>query len=316
MGKKIALLVKKNSFFYDVMRNKYLYIMLIPAIIYWIIFRYIPMGGVVIAFKSYRFDLGILRSPWVGLDNFRFFIGNDRFINLIWLTILYSLAGMIVGLIAAVGLALLLSEIRNRYFKRTSHSLIFLPFFVSWIVVSFITFALFNNNTGTLPALLDSLGIDFNFYMTPWIWPFIIIFSGVWKGVGYSSIIYLSILTGMDPQLHESARIDGASIWQRIWHVSLPMLKPTIVLLTIMGLSGILQGNGDQFFQLVGNNVMLHRVADNIDFYILRQLLNPGTVINFQQTAALGLFQQFVGFLLIILVNTIVKFTSPENAIF
>jgi len=274
------------------------------------------MGGVMIAFKSYRFDLGILGSPWVGLDNFRFFIGNDRFINLIWLTLAYSLAGMIVGLIATVGLALLLSEIRAKFFKRTAHSLIFLPFFVSWIVVSFITFALFNNSTGTLPALLASWGIDFNFYTTPWIWPFIILLSGIWKGVGYSSIIYLSILTGMDPQLHESARIDGASIWQRIWFVSLPMLKPTIILLTIMGLSGILQGNGDQFFQLVGNNVMLHRVADNIDFYILRQLLNPGVTINFQQTAALGLFQQFVGFILIILVNTIVKITSPEHAIF
>ena len=316
MGSKIALFFKKNSFFYDVRRNRYLYLMLIPAIVYWIIFRYVPMGGVMIAFKSYRFDLGILGSPWVGLDNFRFFIGNDRFINLIWLTLAYSLAGMIVGLIATVGLALLLSEIRAKFFKRTAHSLIFLPFFVSWIVVSFITFALFNNSTGTLPALLASWGIDFNFYTTPWIWPFIILLSGIWKGVGYSSIIYLSILTGMDPQLHESARIDGASIWQRIWFVSLPMLKPTIILLTIMGLSGILQGNGDQFFQLVGNNVMLHRVADNIDFYILRQLLNPGVTINFQQTAALGLFQQFVGFILIILVNTIVKITSPEHAIF
>ena len=309
--------LKRFSLLYDMKKNKFLYLMLIPAVIYWVIFRYIPMGGVVIAFQRFRFDLGVLRSPWVGFDNFLFFWGNDRFVHLLRLTVLYSLGGMLAGLISTIGLALLLSELRSRFFKRTAHSMIFLPFFISWITVSFITFALFNNRSGMLPHFLyDTFGIQFNFLTTPWIWPFILIFSGVWQGVGFGSIVYLATLTGVDPGLHESATIDGASVWQRIWHVSLPMVKPIAILLTIMGLSGILQSGGDQFFQLVGNNVMLHRTADTISTYIMRQVLMPGAMINFSQLAALGFFQQFVGFVLILTVNGVVKKLNPDHAIF
>ena len=290
--------------------------MLIPGVIYWIIFRYVPMGGVIIAFKRFNFGLGILRSPWIGLDNFQFLFLNERFTDLIKMTIAYSLAGMIVGLITSVGLALLLSEMRVRWFKKASHSMIFLPFFISWITFSFVQHALFSNQIGTLPNLLANFGIEFNFYATPWFWPFWLIMTGVWKGVGYGSVIYLAVLTGIDPALHESARIDGATVWQRIWHISLPLLYPTIVLLTIMGLSGVLSAGGDQFFQLVGGNIMIHPVADTIDTYIMRMILTPGVSINLGQMAALGFFQQFIGFILIISVNTIVKYTKPEHAIF
>ena len=301
---------------YDIRKNKYLYFMMIPAVVWWIIFRYIPIGGVWTAFTSFRFDMGVLRSPFVGLDNFQFIFRNERMLHLVRLTVIYSLAFMITGLISAVGLALLLSEIRSKYFKKVSHSMIFLPFFISWITVSFITFALFNNRSGALVHLLYSFGIEFNFLMTPWIWPPILIISAIWQGVGFGSIVYLAVLTGVDPGLHESAIMDGASVWKRIWYVSLPMLKPTIILLTIMGLSTILQSGGDQFFQLVGTNPVLHRVADTIDTYMLRQLLVPGPRINFSQLAALGFFQQLVGFVLIVTVNCIVKRTAPEHSIF
>jgi putative aldouronate transport system permease protein len=274
------------------------------------------MGGVLIAFKNYRFDLGIIRSPWAGFANFQFIFGNQRFFTLIRLTVLYNVVFMITGLIATVGLALLLSEMLNKYYKKVSHSLIFLPYFVSWVVVSFISWGLFNNQFGMLPAMLASWGIDFNFYATPWIWPFILVFMSIWKGIGYGSVIYLAVITGVDPEMHESAKIDGASVWQRMGYISLPMLKPTIILLTVMGLSGILAGGADMFFQIIGNNIMLHRVADTIDAYILRSLLQPGAAMRFEQTAALGLFQQFVGFTLIITVNGIIKKTSPEHAIF
>jgi len=307
---------KRQGWIHDIKTNPYLYVMMLPALVYWIIFNYIPTGGVIIAFKEFRFDLGIIRSPWVGMDNFRIFLGNERFINLIRMTAFYSIAFMFVGLVTSVGLALLLSEIGSKYFKKISHSLIFLPYFVSWVVVSFIAFALFNNRAGMLPALLSSIGINFNFYTTPWIWPFILTGATVWKSVGYGSIIYLAVITGTDPQLHESARVDGASVWQRIWHVSLPLLRPTIILLTIMSLAGILSTNGEMFFQLVGNNVMLHRTADTIDAHILRSILMPGGAIRFEQLAALGFFQQFIGFVMIMLVNTIVKVIAPERAIF
>ena len=308
--------VKRRSLVQDIRRNPFLYVLILPAIAFWIIFTYIPLGGIVIAFQNFRFDQGIFRSEFVGMDNFLFFLGNDRFINLIWLTIQYNLVFMVTGLIASVGLALLLSEMGSKWFKKASHSFIFLPFFISWVVVSFITFALFSGRTGMLPALTDALfGVRFNFYGTPWIWRFIMPLLSIWKGVGSASIIYLAVITGTDPQLHESARVDGASVWQRMWYVSLPLLRPTIILLTVMGLSGILQGGGEMFFQVVGMHTMLHASVDTIDAFILRSLM-AGGAIPFATNAALGLFQQFVGFVLIMTVNTIIKITAPEHAIF
>jgi len=307
---------KWRSPWQDMKKNPFLYVMILPAIASWVIFNYIPLGGVVIAFQNFRFDQGILRSEFVGLDNFRFFLGNDRFTNLIWLTVQYNLVFMVTGLIASVGLALLLSEIGSKWFKKISHSFIFLPFFISWVVVSFITFALFAARTGMLPPITEAIfGTRVNFYGTPWLWRFIMPILAIWKGVGSSSIIYLAVITGTDPQLHESARVDGASVWQRMWYVSLPLLRPTIILLTVMGLSGILQGGGEMFFQIVGLNTMLHPTVDVIDSFILRSLVGGGAV-PFATNAALGLFQQLVGFILIITVNTTIKFTAPEHAIF
>jgi len=311
---------KRRGLLLDIKRNHWLYLMLIPAVIFYIIFSYIPTAGVFISFQNFRFGegffFGIFGHEWVGFQNFRIIMSSDRIIGLIRMTVLYSIAFMIVGLVSSVGLALLLSELGSKWFKKISHSMIFLPYFVSWVVVSFITFALFSGRTGMLPNLLSNFGIDFSFYTTTWIWPWIMIFLSIWKHVGYSSIIYLAVITGTDPQLHESARVDGANVWQRIWHVSLPLLKPTIILLTIMGLAGIMSTDGGMFFQVVGNNTMLHRTADTIDAHILRSILVPGTAISFEQTAALGLFQQFVGFVLIMTVNTIIKFVAPEHAIF
>jgi len=320
MEKPVKVKEKRRSLLQDIKRNYWLYIMLIPAIVFYIVFQYIPTAGVFIAFQEYRIGEGffftIFGHEWVGFDNFRIILSNERIIGLIRMTILYSLGFMIVNLFASVGLALLLSEIGSRWFKKVSHSMIFLPYFVSWVVVSFITFALFSGRHGLLTNMLASFGVDFNFYHTPWIWPFILLFLSAWKSVGFSSIIYLAVITGTDPQMHESARVDGANVWQRIWHISLPMLKPTIILLTIMGLAGILSTDGGMFFQIVGNNTALHRMADTIDAHILRTLMVPGSAISFQQTTALGLFQQFVGFVLIITVNTIIKFVAPEHAIF
>jgi len=308
--------VKGRTPWADIRKNPVLYIMVLPAVAYWIIFSYIPLGGIVIAFQDFRFDNNMFRNEFIGFENFRWFITGDRFLPLLRLTITYNLLFMVTGLVAAVGLALLLSEMGSKWFKKLSHSLIFLPFFISWVVVSFITFALFSR-TGLVPSIAQSVfNTRIDVYTTTWLWPILMPIFSIWKGVGSASIIYLAVITGTDPQLHESARVDGATVWQRMWYVSLPLLRPTIILLTVMGLSGILQGGGEMFFQIIGFRTNLHRYVDVIDAYIFRSLMTPGHAIPFAQNAALGLFQQFVGFVLIMTVNTIIKFTAPEHAIF
>ena len=314
----IALSVKKkHGFLRELKKNKLLFVMLTPAIVYFVMFNYIPMAGVVNAFKNYRIDLGIWGSPWVGLANFDFFFRSGNAFRLTSMTVLYNLAFIITGLFFAVLLALLLSELKGKYFKKVSHSMIFLPYFISWVVVAFMAYNLFQLRFGVINTLLRDFGMDpINFYGSPDIWRFLIVGFSVWKGIGYGSIIYLAVLTGIDPEYYEAAKVDGASIWQRMWYISLPFLKPVIVILLLMSVATVFRGNGDMFYQLIGNNLIIAQHVDVIDSYILRQLINPLSVINFSMLTAIGLFQQFAGFILIILVNTIVRKVSPESALF
>jgi len=220
-------------------------------------------------------------------------------------------------MIFAVLLALLLSELKGKYFKKASHSMIFLPYFISWVVVAFMAYNLFQLRFGVINTLLRDFGMEpINFYASPEIWRFLIVGFAVWKGIGYGSIIYLAVLTGIDPEYYEAAKVDGASIWQRMWYISLPFLKPVIVILMLMSVAMIFRGNGDMFYQLIGNNLIIAQHVDVIDSYLLRQLINPLSVINFSMLTAIGLFQQFSGFLLIMLINGVVRKVSPESALF
>ena len=298
-------------------RNWMLFIMLIPAVTYVIIFNYIPMGGIIVAFKNFRFDMGIFGSPWNGIDNFRFFFNSGRALSLTSMTVGYNLAFILTGMFWAVLLALVLSEIRNRYFKKLTHSIIFLPYFISWVVVAFMAYNLFNVQFGVINTMLRNNDMEpVQFYSLPELWRILMVLFSNWKGVGYSSIIYLAVLTGINPEYYEAAQIDGASIWQRIRHISLPFLKTPMVILILLSMGGVFRGGGEMFYQLIGNNILLTPQVDVIDSFILRSLINPVGNINYSMMAAVGLYQQVSGFILILVTNAIARKVNPDGALF
>lgn len=316
-NKVLSATSKKTEFLHELRKNKHLFLMLIPAVVFFIIFNYVPMGGIIVAFKNYRYDRGILFSPWTGFNNFKFFFNSGKALRLILMTVAYNVAFIVTGIFFSVSLAIILSELKNKVFKKITHSIIFLPYFISWVVVAFMAYNLFSAQFGVVNTLLRSWGSEpYNFYGTAGIWKYLMVAFNNWKGIGYSSIIYLAVITGINPEYYETAQIDGASIWQRMRHITLPFLKPTIIILVLLSLSGILKGGGDMFYQLVGNNTLLVGQTDVIDAYILRSLINPVGNINYSMTAAVGLFQQAVGFILIMTVNYITRKISPDNAIF
>ena len=315
--KKAPKQLKKDGFLYELKKNKILFLMLLPAVTYFVIFNYVPMAGVVNAFKNYRINLGIWRSPWVGFTNFDFFFRSGDALRLTSMTVGYNAVFIITGLIWAVLLALVLSELKGKIFKMASHSIIFLPYFISWVVVAFMAYNLFQLRFGVINTMLRGWDMDpVNFYDAPNLWRYLVVAFSNWKSVGYGSIIYLAVLTGISPEYYEAAQVDGANVWQRLWHISLPFLKPTILILLLMSVAGVFRGNGDMFYQLIGNNLIIARHVDVIDSYLLRLLINPLSVVNFSMLTAVGLFQQFSGFILIMLVNGFVRRMNPDGALF
>ena len=308
---------KKNGLPYEFKKNKLLFVMLLPAVCYFVIFNYIPMAGIIVAFKNYRFDRGILFSPWTGFDNFRFFFNSGRAFGLTMMTVAYNAAFIVTGIVWSVSLALVLSELKNKLFKKVAHSIIFLPYFISWVVVTFMAYNLFSTQFGVINTMLRGWGMEpFNFYGSPGVWRYLMVAFSNWKGVGYGSVVYLAVLTGISPEYYEAAQVDGASIWQRIRYISLPFLKSTIIILLLMSLGSVFRGGGDMFYQMIGNNTLLTPQVDVIDSYILRSLINPVGNINYSMTAAVGLFQQVAGFILVISANAAARRLSPDGALF
>jgi putative aldouronate transport system permease protein len=307
----------RQGFIRELRKSKNLFIMLLPAAAFFIIFHYIPMGGIIVAFKNYRLDRGILRSDWNGLENFRFFFNSGKAFNLPMMTVSYNAAFIVTGMFWSISLALVLSELKSKLFKKITHSIIFLPYFISWVVVAFMAYNLFSTQFGAINTLLKSWGRDpINFYSSPGIWRYLLVAFSNWKGVGYGSIIYLAVLIGVSPEYYDAAHVDGAGIWQRIRYISLPFLKPAMVVLLLMSLGGVFRGGGDMFYQLIGNNTILSPNADVIDSYILRSLVNPLANVNYSMMAAVGLYQQAAGFVLLLAANALTRKVNPDSALF
>lgn len=297
----------------ELTKNRTLFLMLIPAVAFFLLFAYIPMFGIVLAFKRYRYDMGFF-SPWVGLRNFRFFFLSGK----AWLvtknTILYNLAFIATGLVAQVGVAVVFSELRAKLYKKVAQSVMFLPYFISWVVVAAFAYNIFNYEFGTLNHILTSIGLPrVDVYNTPPAWKYILVAFNNWKYTGYGSIVYLAAIMGIHPELYESAEIDGASIFQRIFRITIPMIKPTMMIIVLLQISHILRGNFDLFFQLIGYNGILYEATDVIDTFVFRSL-TQSTEIGLP--AAAGMYQQVIGFAIIMTVNWIVKRVNPEYALF
>ena len=288
--------------------------MFLPVTVYILIFAYFPMSGVLLAFKKYTYDGGIFGSPWVGFKNFEFFFTSGKALSTTLNTIGFNLLFLFVYTFFSIVVAICMSEIASELFKKIAQSMMFLPYFISWVVVSSFVYSVFNPEFGTVNYLLKSLGMNpVNIYNEPNYWYFLLPVFYVWKLIGYGTIFYLAAIMGVDRECYEAADIDGANIWQRIFKITLPSLKPTIITLVLLGISNLLRGQFDMFYQLIGTNGVLLQTTDIIDTLVFRSLTGN---IDFGMASAVGVYQSFLCLFIILTVNFIVKKIEPDYALF
>ena len=305
--------MKRKGFWGQVRKNRMLLCMLLPALLYVVIFSYIPMFGIVIAFKDYNYNGGILGSPWCGFKNFEYLKISGKLWTLTRNTLLYNLAFIVFGIIFEVGFAVMLSEITKKTFKKIAQAFMFLPYFISWVVVSTIMLNIFGQN-GVLSNILAHFGIeDFSIYQQIKQWPIIMVAIRIWKQTGYGTVVYLAAIAGLNQEMFEAASIDGASIWQKIRYITIPSLKPTIFIMFLLAVGNIFRGDFGMFYQLVGNNQLLLETSDVIDTFVYRSLI---TSPNIGMSAAAGFYQSVLCFITIVSVNWLVKKVDPDYTLF
>ena len=298
--------------------NKELLLLTIPGAIWFLVFAYLPMFGVIVAFKRWRIHGGffesLMNSKWVGFDNFKFlFKSSDA-----WLitknTVLYNLVFIILGIVLPVTLAILLNELLNKKLAKFYQSSMFLPYFLSWVVVSYCLYAFLSPEKGYVNGILQSMGgKGISWYTEPKYWPFIIIFMSQWKAVGYGTVVYLASICGIDKSHYEAAMIDGASKFQQIKYITVPLLKPVMIIMFITSIGGMFRGDLGLFYQLPKDSGALYPVTNVIDTYVYRGLMNLGDI---GMSSAASLYQSFVGLILIVTSNAIVRKVDEENAFF
>ena len=305
----------KGQFWKQVYNSRILLLMCLPAIIFFIVFNYCPLPGIRIAFTNYNFRDGIFGSPFVGLDNFEFLISSGELWMLTRNTILYNLVFIVVGNIFQIVIALMLNEIRCKMFKKVSRTLMFLPYFISAVLIGAIAFNILNFDTGALNALLRETGGDpIQIYSKAGLWPFIIIFCNMWQQTGYGSVVYFAAICGIDASMVEAAEVDGATSWQRIRYIILPSLKGTFIILLLFALGGIMKGNFGLFWNLTGGaNSQLFPTTDIIETFVYRTMTTQN---NFATSSAVGLYQSIFGFILVMFSNWVVKRIDPDYALF
>ena len=292
-----------------------LYLMMLPALLYLLINNYIPMAGMVIAFKKLNFAKGIWASPWAGLKNFKFlFASKDAWI-ITRNTLLYNVAFILVNMVVGIAIAILITEVRNTKLKKVYQSAILLPFLMSMVILSYIVYALLSAENGLVNnSVLPLFHIDpIQWYQKPKYWPAILIIANCWKGVGYGCLIYIASLIGIDPSFYEAARLDGASKWQEITKITLPSLVPTIITLLLLSIGRIFYSDFGLFYQGPMNSGVLFPTTNGIDTYVYRALIEQG---NISMSSAAGVYQSLVGFCVVMLSNWIVRKVDKDQALF
>lgn len=291
-----------------------IYLMMLPGIIYLICNNYFPMFGIIIAFKKFSFRKGLLASPWCGFDNFRYLFASPTAFTIIRNTVLYNVVIIILGTVIAVAMAILLNEIQSKRKKVVFQSLLLLPYLVSWVVVSFMVYALLSYDTGLVNHVLKSVRLhEVNWYMESKYWPYILVFAAIWKSTGYSVIVYLSSIVGISQEYYEAAKIDGATKWQQIRQITLPLLKPTIIIMLILSLGRIFASDFGLFYQIPKNSSALYAATQTIDVYVYNALMKNG---DYGMSSAASVFQSVVGFVLVITVNRITRKVDANSALF
>lgn len=307
--------VKKFSNFRHILKYKALYLMFLPGVIFLLINNYLPMLGVVIAFKNVNFTDGILKSPWIGWTNFRFLFSSSDAWIITRNTLLYNGLFIVLNLIFGVSLAIMFNEVKSKILGKFYQSAIFLPYFLSLIVVSYIVLAFLHVESGFVNKnVLEPLGFQpIEFYTESKYWPYILTLVNTWKNIGYFSLIYLAAIIGFETEYYEAARIDGASKWHQIRYITLPLLTPLMVITTLLGVGRIFYSDFGLFYQVPLNSGMIASTTDVIDTYVFRTFLVNADI---GMSSAAGLYQAAVGMILVFTTNTIVRKYSRENALF
>jgi len=291
-----------------------IYIMLLPGFLYLLINNYLPMGGLIIAFKDVKWNIGIWNSEWVGLANFEYLFKTPDAFNITRNTIVYNIVFILLNLVVALLYAVLLSEIKKKICVKVYQTVIMLPFMISMVIVSYLAYAFLAGDNGLFNGLLNNLGRDsISWYTEPKYWPVILVVINCWKSVGYGTVVYLSSILGVDQELYEAAAVDGISELQKIRYITLPMIKPTIITMMLLSIGRIFYSDFGLFYQVPMSSGALIDVTSTIDTYVYRGLITLGDV---GMSSAAGFYQSIVGFILIVLANWFTNRYSKENALF
>lgn len=295
-----------------IIRNKYLYLMLLPVIIYFIVFKYAPMYGLLIAFKNFKFSDGIMGSQWVGLQHFKMLFGNSEFYKILRNTLLLNLYSIVFGFPAPIILAILMNELRNERFKKSVQTILYLPHFLSWIVLGGLIINIFSPSTGVINMIIKAFGGTPKYFMidSHW-WPVIFIASGIWQSAGWGTIIYLAAITGIDPSLYEAAELDGAGRLKKMLYITLPGIKGTIAIMLILRMGSVMDVGFEHVIAMQNDAVL--DVSDVISTYVYRVGLQGA---QYSYTTAIGFFQSLISMILVVSANTLVrKFNENEGGL-
>ncbi|MCR2802307.1 ABC transporter permease [Paenibacillus soyae] len=307
-------MLRKNGVVKELYKNRILLLMLLPTLLYFLINNYLPMIGIYYAFVQFDFNYNLFKMDFVGLQNFEFLWKSGKLTELTLNTIGYNIAFLVLVNVLSITVAVLLSEIKGKWFKKVTQSVLFLPYFVSFVILSVIVFNLFNYEQGVLNTVLQQFGAEpVDVYSKPKLWILFIILFYLWKNFGYSMVIYLASITGISEEYYEAAKIDGANIFQRAWHITVPMLKTTFVILLLFALGSIMKGQFDLFYQMVGNNGLLYSTTDILDTYVYRSLR---VTFDMGMATAAGVYQSIFGFTLIMIVNAVIRRINKDYALF
>ena len=309
--RRSSLAAKKKTF--------WLTTMMLPGAVWLLLVRYLPMFGIVIAFKNYRafrpntFWNNIVKSEWVGLKNFEFLNSPDTGV-MIRNTLGYNLLWIVLGLVISVAFAVMMSELTSRFMAKAYQTMMFFPYFLSWVVASYFVLAFLDPTSGMIPSMQKASGLPVsNFYHETTWWPLILTICNLWKNLGYSSVLYLAAITGIDTTQYEAAAVDGASKWQQIWHVTLPGIRPMIIILLIMNIGKIFNADFGLFYNVPQNSGSLYPVTQVVDTYVYRAYANTH---NLGMSSAAGLLQSVVGLVCILGANALVRRIDRESSLF
>jgi putative aldouronate transport system permease protein len=308
-----------RSFIRNLYRNKVMLLMVLPGAVWFLCFSYLPLVGTIAAFKQYRFSrygfwYSLIHSKSVGWDNFKFLFRTDDALTITRNTLLYNIAFIAIGLIFSVALAILLSELVNKKMAKLYQTGMFLPYFLSWVIVGYFGFSFLSMDRGLLNHLMGYFGLQsVSWYTEAKYWPYILVFVYLWKSIGYSSVVYLASIMGIDKSLYEAAMIDGANKWQQVRNITLPLLQPIVIIMTLLAVGKIFYADFGLFYQVPRDSGTLYSVTNVIDTYVYRGLKMTGEI---GMSTAAGLYQSVVGFVLVMICNFVVRKLDKDSALF